>query len=45
VVNWRCIDNMWSIVAAETTCGQWALLGQHVVIGRCCDNMGSIGAV
>jgi hypothetical protein len=35
---------VWSIVAAETTCGQWALLRQHVVIGRRCDNMWSMGA-
>jgi hypothetical protein len=35
---------MWSMVAAETTCGQWALLRQHVVIGRRCNNMWSLGA-
>jgi hypothetical protein len=29
---------------AETTCGQWVLLRQHVVIWRCIDNVWSIVA-
>jgi hypothetical protein len=35
VVNWRCIDNVWSMGAAETTCGQLALYRQRVVNWHC----------
>jgi hypothetical protein len=45
VVNWRCIDKVWSIGTAETIFGQWVLLRQHVVNWRCIDNMWSIDAV
>jgi hypothetical protein len=34
---------MWSMGAAETTCGHWVLLRQHVVNWRCIDNVLSIG--
>jgi hypothetical protein len=35
---------MWSMGAAETTCGHGVLLRQHVVNWRCIDNVWSIVA-